>query len=645
MLDTDLIPTSNPDYLALISRTVGEMFLERGRRSGDRSAYQQKINGQWQTTTWHQFLDKAVSVTRFLLDQRLNIGDKVCIIGSTRPEWIIADIGGVLAGCVTVGAYPTLAPAQMAYLLDHSDTRIVFAEGKGDIEKLLSIKNDIPNVQCVVVWDTDSLEEQLVTSDWLISWEQATAATASLADIEARQKEVDAHDTALLVYTSGTTGPPKGAMISHHNIMAMLSGAYEFLPNNENDLYMSFLPMAHAVERIMVFYGRISAGSSSAYATSISKVLEEALEVRPTLFGSVPRIFEKAYDKIMAGVEEASPAKQRIFRWAEKQGREVVNLWQAGKPIPLGLKIRYKIADKLIFSKIRAMFGGRVRQFVTGAAPIACEILEFFWAVGCPVFECYGQTEATAMTHGNSPGNVRLGSVGKAVNNIKVKLAEDGEILVRGDLVCKGYYKNEEATAETIDPEGWLHTGDIGKVDEDGFYYIVDRKKHIIITAGGKNLTPANIENEIKPQDSLISQVHVHGDKRPYVTAIVTIAAPEAIEYARKNSLIPDGLDAEAMLAQLVEDPLAIPAHLDQVMAAITAHQPIHDRIREAIARANSNLSRVEMVKRFHILDRDFSVEGDDLTPTLKVKRKNVEEKYSALFDRIYQEAGFAIEV
>ena len=342
-------------------------------------------------------------------------------------------------------------------------------------------------------------------------------------------------------------------MISHDNIMTVMKDQDEAFAINEDDVGLSFLPMAHVAERILAFYGRINTGMGTYFASSIAKVLEEVVEVKPTIFGSVPRIFEKAYAKIMSTVEQAPPTRQRIFRWAERVGREAVQRWQAGKPIPFGLKLKYGLADRLVFSKLRAVFGGRVRYFITGAAPIAPEILEFFWAAGFPIYEMYGMTESTVITHANVPGKVKLGSVGRALSIVEDRIADDGEILVRGKCVFQGYYKNPQATAETV-IDGWLYTGDVGKKDEDGCVYILDRKKHIIITAGGKNLTPANIENEIKASDPMISQAHAHGDKRKYLVALVTIGAGEAVDWARQQGSI-DGATADKHIKALSREP------------------------------------------------------------------------------------------
>jgi long-chain acyl-CoA synthetase len=629
--------------IARTSTTLPGMFLERVRLSGPRRAWSRKLRGEWATTTWAQFGEAAMSLATWLIDKGLESGQTLTVIGSTRPEWAIADMGGQLAGAVTVGAYSTLAPSQLAYLLAHADTAILIVEGADEVAKLREIRAEIPSVRHVLVWDAAAIPADLVADGWMSAWETALTTSADPAAVDRRVEAVKPDDTAILVYTSGTTGPPKGAMITHRNILTVL-GRGELLPFDEDDHSLSFLPMAHVAERILSFYGRLDSGISTAYASSISAVLGELQEVRPTVFGSVPRIYEKAYARIMAEVAKASPLRQRIFRWAEGVGREAVRRWQAGRPVPLWTSLKYRLARR-VFGKIRAVFGGQVRMSATGAAPIAVEILEFFWAAGIRIYEVYGMTELTVICHANRPGSVRLGSVGTPLPFADAKLAEDGEVLVRGDTVFKGYYKNPEATAEAVDAEGYMHTGDIGRLDDDGYLYIVDRKKHIIITAGGKNLTPANIEQEIQGQEPLISHVHVHGDRRPYVTALVTLHPIEALEFAVARDIAPDAAAAKAMIAALMGDPLARPAGLDEVMATVAAHDEVRTRIAAACARANAQLSRVEHVRRLFILGRELSLEHEEITPTLKRKRKEIEANHAASFDRLYDDPSFGIEV
>jgi long-chain acyl-CoA synthetase len=643
MFDTDGTTGTPAEYIARRAKTVGDMFLKRVERDGDRPAFYFKEGGEWQPVGWNTFAKRAGAIASYLLGLGLQIQDKVCVVGSTSPAWCYCDVGGLLAGAVTLGAYPTLTPKQLGYILDHADTKVAFVEGLEEVNKILARRDELTKLEKVIVWDSTGVESLMEAHNWLVPFERVLQTPVDRAAIEARVAAVDPNSTAIIVYTSGTTGPPKGAMISHDNIMAVMRNQDEAFAIDEGDVGLSFLPMAHVAERVLAFYGRINTGMGTYFASSIAKVLDEVVEVKPTIFGSVPRIFEKAYAKIMSTVEQAPPTRQRIFRWAERVGREAVQHWQAGKPVPFGLKLKCGLADRLVFSKLRAVFGGRVRYFITGAAPIAPEILEFFWAAGFPIFEMYGMTESTVITHANVPGHVRLGSVGRPLSIVEDRIADDGEILIRSKVVFQGYYKNPEATAETI-IDGWLHTGDIGKKDEDGCVHILDRKKHIIITAGGKNLTPANIENEIKASDPMISQAHAHGDKRKYLVALVTVGAPEAVEWARQQKTINDAA-ADKHIKDLTENPLGRSAELQGLLEQVAQDPEVKQRIVSSVKRANEGLSRVEGIKKIHILGREFSVEEDELTPTLKLKRKNIEAKFTETFDQLYDDEGFGLVV
>lgn len=643
MFDTDRTDGTPAEYIARRSKTVGDMFLKRVERDGDKPAFYFKERGDWQPVSWNAFAEQAGAIASYLLGLGLQIQDKVCMVGSTGPAWCYCDVGGLLAGAVTLGAYPTLTPKQLAYILDHADSKVAFVEGIEEINKILARRDELTKLEKVIVWNSEGAESLMEAHDWLVPFERVLQTPVDRAAVEARVAAVDPNGTAIIVYTSGTTGPPKGAMISHDNILTVMRDQDEAFAINEDDVGLSFLPMAHVAERVLAFYGRINTGMGTYFASSIAKVLEEVAEVKPTIFGSVPRIFEKAYAKIMSTVEQAPPTRQRIFRWAERVGREAVQHWQAGEPIPFVLKLKYGFADRLVFSKLRAVFGGRVRYFITGAAPIAPEILEFFWAAGFPIYEMYGMTESTVITHANVPGHIKLGSVGRALSIVDDRIADDGEILVRGKVVFQGYYKNPEATAETI-IDGWLYTGDVGKKDEDGYVYILDRKKHIIITAGGKNLTPANIENEIKASDPLISQAHAHGDKRKYLVALVTVGAQEALDWARQQGTIDDAT-ADRHIKDLTENPLVRSADLKALLERVAQEPDVQKRIVASVKRANESMSRVEAIKKIYILNREFSVEEDELTPTLKLKRKNVETKFQETFDRLYEDEAFGLVV
>lgn len=643
MLDRPWSPPVPPYYLAKECSTLGELFLRRVERDGHRVAFKQRIDGRWVPATWREFYRRSAAIAGFLTDQGVEPGDKVCIVGSTRPEWCYADMGGQLAGAVTLGAYPTLTAEQLAYILNHADVKVAFVEGAAEVEKIAAMREKLPLLKLVCVWDRTGLSEAQAQYDWLLG-PDAMPDTVDDTRIAERVRAVAPERTALIVYTSGTTGQPKGAMISHRNVIAWLRAVQESTPLSRDDYSFSFLPMAHVAERISSFYSRINSGFATCFASSIPQVLSEIKEVRPHIFGSVPRIFEKAYAHIKAEVSRAAPGKQAVFRWAEAVGRKVVKHWQAGERIPLRLRVQYEIADRLVFAKLRDVFGGQVRFFMTGAAPISAEILEFFWAAGFPIYEVYGMTEATVITHANWPGQVRLGSVGHALSIVEERLAEDGEILIRGDTVFQGYYKDPEATREAIDDQGWLHTGDIGRKDKDGYLYIIDRKKHIIITAGGKNITPANVENEIKAADSLISQVHAHGDRRPYLTALITIGSAEAVQLAAARGIV-SATDAARLARLLAENPLARTDELAGIIRRVTEDTEVRARVVAAVQRANQRLSRVETVKKVYLLDRELSIEEDELTPTLKVKRKNIEHKLAAIWDRLYDDDSFGLMV
>ncbi|MEM1416726.1 MAG: long-chain fatty acid--CoA ligase [Myxococcota bacterium] len=641
-LDRPFVPQRPVRYLADECETVAGLFLARVARDPKRVAFRTKRAGGWEPTTWRRFAAKSEALATWLMRAGLAPGDKLCIVGSTRAEWCITDIAGQLAGGVTLGAYPTLTAEQLAYIIDHSDAVLVAVEGAEDLAKLRSKRDAIPKVRRVLLWDAEGVD--LGEDGWVTPMAEALATPPDGDALTTRRGSRRSEDTAIIVYTSGTTGPPKGAMISHGNILNVLRHQRTSLPFDEEDVSFAFLPMAHVAERILGFYARIDAGIENCFASSIPKVLAEVKEVRPTLFGSVPRIFEKAYAKVQAQVEDASPARQRVFRWAEATGREVVRRWQAGERIPPRLRAQHALADRLVFSKLRAVFGGRVRHMVTGAAPIAPEILTFFWAAGFRVYEVYGMTESTVVTHANRQGMVRLGTVGKPLPYVEDRLAADGEILVRGPMVFQGYYKNEDATREAIDTEGWLHTGDIGERDADGYMRIRDRKKHVIITAGGKNLTPANIESELKGADPILGQVHVHGDRRPYLVALVTVGGTEALDWAERRGMS-NGGEIAALRAALTADPLARPPGLAELTRKVTEDPQLKERVVSAVRKANARLARVETVKRVVLLDRELSVAEDELTPTLKVKRKNVEAKFLPLFDRLYQDASFGLRV
>lgn len=636
------------------------MFRLRAKRSGPLPALHHKRDGRWIKTTWQGFYDDARRVLAGLLALDLKRGDKVAVLGATQREWAVIDMGAQLGGFISYGIYPKQAAEPLRYLLEHADAKILFVDSEPELERVLEAvgaEGACPELKAIIPW-RDAIAEELGGRDARIQPASGfgldpDAKPREPADEETVERglaEVGREDTATLVYTSGTTGPPKGAMLSHDNILQLLGQQTDFLEFYADDLSLSFLPMAHVAERILAFYGRLCTGIATAYATSTATVLPELLEVRPTLFGSVPRIFEKAYAKILTELDKKPKLTQGIFRWALEKSTRRVRLMHSGREIPLMLRLQHGLADRLVWRKLRQVFGGRVRAFITGAAPIAMPILELFWAAGLPIYEAYGMTEATVATHINRPGAVRLGSVGQVIAPMECRIAQDKEILLRGPWVFQGYYKNPEATAEMLkpasdDPEGaaWLHTGDIGELDADGYLRITDRKKHLIITAGGKNLAPANIEKAIREASPLISQVHAHGDRRPYVSAIVAPSPIETLEQGVTYGVVTKD-ELEARTAELMANPTGRSAELEAAMQRVTGHSDFRAAIRAAVARGNANLAQVERVRRFIILDRDFSQEHGEITPTMKLKRKAIETQHAATIDRLYEDPDFALE-
>ncbi len=624
------------------ARTVGDMFWRRAARSASRPALFEKTAGRWAPTSWADLYARAARVARGLRALGVAPQDRVGVLGPTQPRWATYDLGAQLAGAVSFGVYPKQSAEQIRYLLTHSEAKVIFVAEPAELEATLEAAKEAPDLRAIVPW-TDALFSAFADRDPRVtSPRRFEAAPLDEAEVRATVDRTDPDDTAIFIYTSGTTGPPKGAMISHRNILSLLSAAAGHLPYLQSDISLHFLPMAHAAERVLGFYGRLSQGIPGAYAESTATVLDDLRAVRPTLFGSVPRIFEKAYARIHGELEKKPPAARRVFDWADRVGRRAAPYFLAQRPLPPRLAVEHALADRLVFRKVRAAFGGRVRQMLTGAAPTAVEILEFFWGAKIPVYEVYGMTESTVISHANRPGAVRLGTVGRVIAPGDHRIADDGEVLIRAPWVFRGYAKNEAATAETV-VDGWLHTGDVGVIDADGYLRITDRKKHLIITAGGKNLAPANIENAIKHEDPLISQVHAHGDRRPFVSALVTPAPLETLAWGAERGLVSEAEIAEHTRA-LMENPAGRSEALNAAMARVVALPAYRARIAAAVDRGNRRLARVERVRKLVLLERDFSQEEGELTPTLKVRRKAIEQKHAALFDRIYDEPDFGLE-
>ena len=630
-------------HLAKEARSIPDMLRRRAQRTGAQPALYFRDGGRWEHLTWSGFLKRATEVSQGLRTLGLRRGERVAILGPTQVPWTIYDQGAQLAGLVALGIYPQQTVEQIRYLLEHSESRAIFVGDAEELDRVLAACHELPSVIAIVPWAKELYESARARDPRVISPERFAEAALAPGELDELLAAINPEDTALLIYTSGTTGPPKGAMISHRNVLAMFSSDEAMADMYEDDVAMSFLPMAHAAERVLANYGRISAGVATAFASSVGAVLTEIREIAPMIFGSVPRIFEKAYAKIHSELERKPKAVQRLFTWAKQVGWQRAEYLLAGRPVPTWVRLQYELAHRLVFSKIHAVFGGRIRYFVVGAAPTPRPVLEFFWAAGLPIYEVYGMTEATVMTHLNRPVAVRLGTVGRALNPLEHRVAEDGELLVRCPWVFQGYFKNDAATREII-KDGWLHTGDIGTIDSDGYLRITDRKKHLIITAGGKNLSPGNIEAAIKGQEPLISQVVPHGDGRPYVAALIAPSPLETLEWGVQNGVLP-AAELAARTQELVNNPAGRTAALNQAMAKVVGHPDFQRRFIEAVRRGNLALAHVEQVRRILLLDRDLSQEQGELTPSMKVKRKEVERLYAAQLDRLYSDDSFGLSV
>jgi long-chain acyl-CoA synthetase len=568
--------------------------------------YKDSTSGTWVDVSYPELGQIVTELSLGLQDIGIEPQDKVGILCNTRPQWTYSDFAILCAGATVVPIYQTNSPEECQYVLEHSEAKAVVIEDGEQLAKIRQIRHLLPNLEHVVAIDPVDGSDTISMGAL-----RERGRSRSDSDFTERVSAVQPSDVATYIYTSGTTGPPKGCVIDHANWRFMLDTAEEEGVLVEEEVTYLFLPLAHAFARLIQLLSTDVGGTIVYWERDPLKIIPNLAEVKPTYFPSVPRIFEKIYAAAIGQVGKASPIKRAIFWWAVRTGRKVRDLERQGKqPGPI-LRREYAFADKQVLSKVRNLFGGRIKQAVTGAAPIAHEILEFFYACGVLVLEGWGMTETSTGATINRHDDFKFGSVGKPFPGVEIKTASDGEILTRGPNIFRGYYKNPQATEETI-VDGWLHTGDLGHIDEDGFLYITGRKKDIIITAGGKNITPANLENSLK-QNQYISQGIVYGDRRPYLTALITLDPDEIVAYAKDH-----GWDS-ANLAEL------------------SRREEIEQIVQRAVDDVNSKVARVEQIKKFTILPHDITQETGELTPTLKVKRNVVYEKYAKEFARMYE--------
>jgi long-chain acyl-CoA synthetase len=568
---TTASPSAPPTEFPIATRTAPALWRYALAQGWTTPAYLEEEADGWREVSWQEAGERIEALAQALLAHGVRKGDAVAVLSRTRLEWILLDWAIMSIGAVVVGLYPTNTASECAYILGHSEAALAFTEDEAQREKLASVRAQLPQLREIV------------------GFEELAGFTGEGGVAE----DVHEDDLATLIYTSGTTGPPKGCMLSHKNLMTAALRVRTHIEGTA-DTVLLFLPMAHSFARIC-HQSATYRGATLALCADATRVPEALARVRPTILPAVPRVYEKVHANALGEIERASGAKRAVGRWALGVGSRASARRRSGRPLPLLLRAQLALADTLVFSKVRARLGGRLRLGISGAAPLSVEVLEFFHSLNMLVIEGYGLTETSSSLSVNDPDDYRFGTVGHAVEGCEVRLDADGEILVRSDTIFSGYYKEPEATAAAFTDDGWFRTGDVGELDEDGWLKITDRKKDLIITAGGKNIAPQNLENALKAS-RFVSQAVVVGDRRPYVTALITLD-PAEMEVS--------GAEAQALVQEIVDE-------------------------------VNRDRVRVEQIKRFAILPRDFSQEEGELTPTLKLRRKVVHEHFADEIERLY---------
>jgi len=591
---------------------IPDLFNESLSRNPDRNVFYENKGGKWVSMTYREAADRIELIAFGLRRLGLTKGDRVAIQSENRSEWTLTDYACAHFGYVSVAVYPTLLEPQIQFILQDSETCTVIVSTREQAEKIISIKKSLPSLKTMVVMDDEPFDEK-----WIISFrelldmgrEQKKESGTTLVD---EGKKIMKDDLWTLIYTSGTTGNPKGVMLTHYNLVSDVTSTYEVVKFEPGSRWLSFLPLSHSFERAashLTFW----LGSEIYIAEDFLKVPEYLKIARPHYLISVPRLYEKIFAGITNQIHDAPAVKQKIFNWASQVGREVASKYLVKGKNPSGmLGIQYGIAKKLVFKQIQDVFGGELRFCVSGGAPLPKEIGEFFAAAGIIILEGFGLTETTPVTNVNRLNDIRFGKVGPTISCCEMRVADDGEILFKGSNIMKGYWNNPEATAEAIDEDGWLHTGDVGMVDEDGYLKITDRKKNLIVTSGGKNIAPANIEN-LLGQSPYIDQIVVIGDRRNYLVALIVPAKDVIEKWAQEKGF-------------------------NEPYEEILKKKELKDLIGEDIATRQTALPRYEQIKKFLLIPDAFTIESGELTPSLKIKRKVVEEQYKKEIENLYKE-------
>jgi long-chain acyl-CoA synthetase len=599
--------------LAVEFSTITEMFDKLTMKfAGDkRPVMMHKVEGKYVEISYSDLRTMVVNCSLGLASLGVKHGDNIALISENRPEWVVSDLGIVSLGAVTVPLYTTLAPKQIEYILSNASVRLAIVSNQFQLNKVLKIFDEVKTLEQVIIISPKGDERNDKVSslaDVLERGENAAKQKPTFYSDSVQQAKPD--DLLTIIYTSGTTGDPKGVMLTHRNLVSNIHAAAEILPFDHRDVFLSFLPLCHSFEKMAGYLTAMASGALIAYAESIETVRDNLLEVRPTVMTAVPRFFERLYDRIRKQVDSGPPLKRKIFYWSANVGRKVAAAKRVGGVTP-ALKLQHALADVLVYKKFRHRLGGRLRFLVSGGAALAKELGEFFEAIGIQIIEGYGMTESSPVISVNRLGRYQFGTVGFAIPGIEVKIAADGEILTRGPHVMKGYWNNKQATEEAIDKEGWLHTGDIGTFDREGFLVITDRKKHLFVSSGGKNIAPQPIEN-LFLQSKYIDQFVLIGDRRMFLSALIVPDFESLKLHANKNGI---KYSNESDLSQ---------------------HPDVYKLIESDIQFLQKDLAAYERVRKFVLLDAPLSIENGELTPTLKVKRKVVEEKFRDLIEQMY---------
>lgn len=598
-----------------VCKTVPELYqfltVEHAAKEGGNVLYH-KVDGKYTAISYTQFKDETDSFAYGLSELGVTRGDKVAIISENRPEWVYSDMAILALGAIDVPLFPSLTADSIEFILNNSEAKGVIVSNNFQLNKINKILNKCRYLKFIIVFndqDIDLSQKNLYTFKQVQNkGSEAAQKNPNLLDENIVKTKED--DVCTIIYTSGTTGEPKGVVLTHKNLMSNVNSALEIFPIRKDDVFLSFLPLCHSFERTAGYLTAFTAGCDVYYAESIEKVATNLVEVKPTIMTSVPRLFERIYSRIIRNVENQPAKKQKIFFWAIETGREYHQERRAGK-IPLALSVKYKLADKLVFKKIRERTGGKLRFFVSGGAALPRELGEFFEAVGIIIIEGYGLTESSPVIAANRPDDYKFGTVGKPIPGVEVKIAPDGEILAKGPNIMQGYYKNRKETENTI-KDGWLYTGDIGVFDADGFLMITDRKKNLFKTSAGKYIAPTHIENTFLAS-KYIDQFVLIGDRRMFLSALIVPDFEALKEYADSHKINYTSED------ELVKD------------------DNIYKLLENDMAQLQRKLANYERVRKFVLLERPFSIENGEMTPSLKVRRRIVEQKYNNLIEQMYE--------